>query len=442
MEQLAAQQTAWTPVQKFFFRFFCCLFLIYIFPFPLDSIPFVNEISKINEKLTAWYTAIFEAYTNLWHKIIPWLGQHVYHIKTPITIFTNGSGDTTYDYSLLLTELLLVLIATIVWTVLDRRRGSYHTAYYWLRVLVRYYLAVNMFGYGFAKVFHLQMPFPYLSQLVQPFGDKSPMGLAWSFIGYSNAYSAYTGWGEVIGGALLLFRRTTTLGAIVSAVVMLNVMVLNYCFDIPVKLFSSVLFLMCVVLIAPDAKRLWNVLILNRPTEQNYIGLRLTRRWMRIARPWLKWIFVLYLVYFNISSSLDAQKQYGDNRKRPALYGIYNTETFVRNKDTIAPLTTDTTRWKQLVIQFEKNAQVKLMNDTVRRYNFIVDTISKSVSVYLNTDTVNKSKLFYHADTIYLTLSGRLKNDSVYMRLKKYDINKFRLVNRGFNWINEYPFNR
>ncbi len=442
MEQLAAQQTAWTPVQKFFLRFFCCLFLIYIFPFPVDSIPFVTEIGKINEKLTAWYTGIFEAYTNLWHKIIPWAGQHVFHLKTPITIFTNGSGDTTYDYTLLLTEFLLVLIATILWTFLDRRRSSFHTAYYWLRVLVRYYLATMMFGYGFAKVFHLQMPFPYLSQLVQPFGDKSPMGLAWSFVGYSKAYSAYTGWGEVVGGLLLLFRRTTTLGAIVTSVVMLNVAILNYCFDIPVKLFSSVLFLMAAFLVAPDARRLWNVFILNRPTSSHYIGLRLTKRWMQIARPWVKWVFILYLLYSNINSSIDAQKKYGDNRKKPPLYGIYNTETFIRNKDTIAPLTTDTTRWKQLVIQFEKNAQVKLMNDTVRRYNFIVDTVSSSVSVYPNTDTLNKSKLFYQADTAYLTLSGKIKNDSVYMRFKKYDINKFRLVNRGFNWVNEFPFNR
>ena len=442
MEPSTFYNLPWNNSQKIFFRFFCCLFLIYIFPFPIDSIPFVTEISKISVKLTAWYTAIFEAYTNLWHKFIPWLAQHLYHFKTPITIFTNGSGDTTYDYALLLTEFILVVITTVIWTVLDRNRKSYHTAYYWLRVLVRYYLAANMFVYGFAKVFHLQMPFPYLTQLVQPFGDKSPMGLAWSFVGYSKAYSAYTGWGEVINGILLLFRRTTTLGAIASAVVMMNVMILNYCYDVPVKLFSSVLFLMCAFLVAPDAKRLWNVLILNTTTQPNYIGLRLTRRWMRIARPWVKWIFVLYLFYSNISGSLDGQKQYGDKSPLPLLYGIYNTQTFIRNNDTIAALTTDTMRWKQLIVEFDKFARVKLMNDSTKDYNFITDTISKSVSISSGTDTIIKSTLFYRADSAYLTLTGKLKNDSVFIRLKKYDINKFRLVNRGFHWINEYPFNR
>jgi uncharacterized membrane protein YphA (DoxX/SURF4 family) len=442
MELLTAQQAPWSPVQKFFFRFFCCLFLIYIFPFPLDSFPFVTELTKLSEKITAWYTAIFEAYTNLWHKIIPWVGQHMLHLKTPITIFTNGSGDTTYDYVLILTQFILVTIAAVIWTILDRNRKSYHSAYYWLRVLVRYYLAANMFGYGFAKVFHLQMPFPYLTQLIQPFGDKSPMGLAWSFIGYSKAYSAYTGWGEVVGGALLLFRRTTTLGAIVSAVVMMNVAVLNYCYDIPVKLFSSVLFLMAAFLVAPHAKCLWNILILHKPGQPNYISPLLTKRWTKTGMPWLKWIFILYTLYSNISSSIDGQKQYGDDRVKPPLYGIYNAEIMIRNKDTVAPLITDSTRWKQLVIQFEKGAQVKMMNDSLRGYGFIVDTVSRSISAFPRIDTLNKSKLFYQADKDYLTLTGKIKNDSVYIRLKKYDINKFRLVNRGFRWINEYPFNR
>jgi uncharacterized membrane protein YphA (DoxX/SURF4 family) len=442
MNQLTAPQQLWSSTGKFFFRFFCCLFIFYIFPFPLDSVPFVNELTQLNEKLTNWYTAIFEAYTNLGHKFIPWVAHTILHLKKPVTIFTNGSGDTTYDYVLLLTEFIIAITAATAWAIADRKRKSFYTALYWLRVLVRYYLAYNLIYYGFSKVFHLQMPFPFLSQLVQPFGDKSPMGLAWSFIGYSKAYSAYTGWGEVLGGTLLLFRRTTTLGAIIAAVVMLNVAVLNYCYDIPVKLFSSVLFLMCLFLAAQDAKRLWNVLVINKPALPGQTVLARPVKWMRITLLLLKWIFILYVFYFDISSIMDGQKQYGDKRKKPPLYGIYNTEIFIRNKDTVAPLTTDTSRWKQLIVQTDKHAQLKMMNDSTRGYNFIVDTLSGTISFFSYTDTLTKSKLFYRADTAYLTLRGKIKNDSIFIQLKKYDINKFRLVSRGFNWINEYPVNR
>ena len=38
------------------------------------------------------------------------------------------------------------------------------------------------------------------------------MGLLWTFMGHSPAYSAFTGAAEALAGALLLFRRTTLLG--------------------------------------------------------------------------------------------------------------------------------------------------------------------------------------------------------------------------------------
>jgi uncharacterized membrane protein YphA (DoxX/SURF4 family) len=443
MEQNLAPQVPWTIMQKFFFRFFCCFFLLYVFPFPVNSVPFVSELTDINEKFTAWYNTIFDAYTNMWHAIIVWVAKSVLHLSYPITVFSNGSGDTSYDYILLFTMFFLALLATVIWTLLEKKRENYRTAYYWLRVLVRYFLITNMLSYGFSKVFHVQMSFPYLSQLVQPFGDKSPMGLAWSFIGYSKAYSAFSGWSEVIAGLLLIFRRTTTAGALLSAIVMLNVVMMNFSYDIPVKLYSSILFIMSVFLLAPDAGRLMNVLWWNRPAQpQQRLANSFNKRWLNITARSLKWVFVLYALWSGIYGSMQDQKQYGDMAPKPPLYGIYNVERIVKNNDTIPQVLTDTTLWKQIIIQRNKFATIKLMNDTMRRYNFIVDTITKTAAVYVDADSLYKSKLFYTADASYFILQGKLKQDSVYMRFKKFDVNRFRLVNRGFNWINEYPFNR
>jgi len=440
-ESLTAFNT-WSFRSKFSFRFFCCFFLLYIFPFPLDSIPFVTEIGKINENLTGWYYKIWEAYGDIWHKVVPWIGAKVLHVSYPITTFTNGSGDTTYDYVMLLTFFSLALIGAIVWSILDRQRRSYDKAYYWLRVLVRYSLAYTMMVYGFIKIFHLQMPSPYLSQLVQPLGDKSPMGLAWTFMGYSKAFSAYTGWGEVIGGILLFWRRTTALGALITVILMASVVAMNYSFDIPVKLYSSVLFIQGLFLLTPDIQRLANVLVWNRPTEPHVYREMLHKTWQKRLRLVLKYVFIGYALYTNISSCLKNQHEYGDYRKRPALYGIYNTELLVRNNDTIPPLMTDTTMWKQLVIQFDKFASVKMMNDSMKRFNFIVDTTAKQITVFKPTDTLNKYKLAYTADSACLTLNGKYMGNEVVMRFRKYDLNRFLLINRGYNWINERPLNR
>jgi uncharacterized membrane protein YphA (DoxX/SURF4 family) len=338
--------------------------------------------------------------------------------------------------------LALAILGALVWSLADRRRRNYETAHHWLRVWLRYYVAYMMFIYGFAKVFHLQMPSPYLSQLVQPFGDKSPMGLAWSYIGYSKAFSAFTGWAEVIAGLFLLFRRTTLLGAVLSAIVAANIVAINFCFDVPVKLFSSFLLLVSLFLMAPDVKRLANLFVLNKPVQPKIYRNYLSKRWLRISAVVLKSLFIIFILYSQVESSINGTKRYGDGRAKPPLFGIYNTELLVRNHDTIPPLTTDTTRWRQLIIQYEKSAHLKLMNDSLKPLNFIVDTTLKTATVFSRTDTSRKSVLHYTADSAYLTLTGVLDNDSVMYRLRKFDHRSFRLLSRGFRWVNEYPYNR
>jgi uncharacterized membrane protein YphA (DoxX/SURF4 family) len=156
--------------------------------------------------------------TTFWHWMIPGVAKHFLDLKTPITIFTNGSGDTTYDYVLLLTKVLLSFVFSIIWSVLDRKRTSYDNAYYWLCVLLRYFLASNMLSYGFSKVFHQQMPYPSLSKLLEPYGDSSPIGLVWTYVGQSKVFSVFVGVSEVLCGLLLLFRKTILLGALLSLV--------------------------------------------------------------------------------------------------------------------------------------------------------------------------------------------------------------------------------
>ncbi len=442
MTQQLQESRAWSGFQKWIFRFFFSWFVLMVFPFPADSIPFLSQLMGLNETLGTWYGKITGAYFEFCKWLIPWLASHVYGIKEPITNFTNGSGDTHYDYLLYGTMLLLALVASIIWSVIDRKRASYNQAYYWLRTGGRYFLGGAMLGYGFAKVFHLQMPFPYLSQLVQLFGDKSPMGLTWSYIGYSKTYSAFTGWGEVIGGLLLFFRRTTLVGALIVAVIMLNVFVINMSYDVPVKLFSFFLFFLSLLLLIPDRKRISAVFFRNQSAAAvQYPEPGLSRKWSIGARIY-KVLFLLAALFGNIYSSMDAIKEYGDERPRPPLYGIYNIETAVKNNDTLPLLMTDTTLWKQLVVQFKDFAIVKNMRDTTSSINFRVDTAMHQVTLFKNSDTLNKWHWNYAADSTHLRFWGKRNEDSIRLVYRKYDINRFRLVNRGFHWINEFPFNR
>ncbi|MGG9962110.1 hypothetical protein [Ferruginibacter sp. SUN106] len=418
----------WTGFKRIIFRFCFLYFAIYIFFTPNNEFPVINDL--------------YEWLNNQLHRFIPWFAKTFFGYKNEITIFTNGSGDTTYDYMLWFFGIVLTVTGTIIWTLLDRKRISYNTLYYWIRVLIRYYLFCTMISYGLFKVIKLQFPFPYLGRLVQPYGDSSPMGLAWTYMGYSNSYNYFTGYAELLAGVLLLFRRTSTIGALVALGVMTNVFMINIGYDVPVKLLSFNTILMSLFLLWKDLKRLVNFFILNRVTLAADIALPYSNKKLRYSLLALKWIMVVLFIWINFTGALDAQKLYGEKAPKPPLYGIYYTETFTRNNDTLPPLDTDTSRWERIIIQRENYAAIRLNNDTTRNYNFKIDTVTKTATVFPAWDTINKIHFNYLKDSVYLTLSGAIKNDSVYIKLKRFDENKFRLVNRGFHWVNEFPFNR
>ncbi len=55
---------------------------------------------------------------------------------------------------------------------------------------------------------------------------------------------------------------------------------------------------------------------------------------------------------------------------------------------------------------------------------------------------LNTSKFKYQLNDDKLILQGVYKDDTLSVQLEYYDKNNFVLLNRGFNWINEFPYNR
>lgn len=189
----------------------------------------------------------------LWNAIVPvfgrWLGVEA--VPRP-----NGSGDTMFHWVQCLVILLLAIVAAAVWSALDRRRTEYTRLYLGLRVGVRITLGLTLLSYGSAKLIQAPFPPPGLFRLDQSLGEFSPMGLLWTFMGASRGYNIVTGLAEMIPAVLLFFPRTTLAGALLAAGVMVNVVALNFFYDVPVKQFSVHLLAMAAFLAAHDARRL------------------------------------------------------------------------------------------------------------------------------------------------------------------------------------------
>ena len=434
--------SAWTLPQKILFRFAFCFILLWTIPFPFGYIPYVDKLESIAPWLIKGYYNFLGFFWQSWQKIADLVASDILRFTEPVFKGPSGSGDRTMIFLIVFSKLTIVVLATLVWSILDRKRASYNNLHYWTRVIMRYFLACTMFSYGFSKMFHLQMPFPMLSQLTMLFGDKSPMGLAWSFMGYSHGFSFYTGLGEVVGGLLLFWRRTSSLGALMLIAVMTTVAMMNFTYDIPVKLHSTLYVLFAIFLLIPDMKRIMNVLVWNKTAEPAVYPQMIHRPWMKRTGLILKYAFIFSIIISHIDNSIDWQKQFGDKRIKPPMYGIYNTEYVIRNRDTLPLLITDTATWKQIVVDYPGRAFIKTLNDTSRFYNFNVDTMASTVTVSPMYDQMQKSVLHYQLAPPYLNLKGIYKGDSVQIRLKRYDEKRFLLVRQEFRWVCEVPLNR
>ena len=419
----------WHLANRIAFRFFFAYFALCIIPFPLEYLPFTGTL--------------IEKYNNLWQAFVPWVGKHILQLSYDITVFPNGSGDTTFNYVQALCWLVMGVVAAAVWSALDRKRLSYERLYQWMRLYARFWLAAAMIGYGAIKIIPLQMPGPSLTRLLTPYGDSSPMGLLWTFIGASKGFEIFTGCAEMLGGVLLILPRTTMLGALICLADTTQIFVLNLCYDVPVKLYSFHLLVISIFLLAPDLKRLANIFILNRGVEAAIFPPLFRRRWLNVSALALQVMFGLYLIGSSFYQGYEQSKLYGDFAPKPPLHGIWSVEEFSVDGQERPPLLTDTTRWQRAIFQYAGMMTVQPMTGPNQRFSLDLDMESKRLSLGKQDDPDWKAAFtFEEPDSGLLKLEGELNGQKIYARLTRMDENKFLLKSRGFHWIQEYPFNR
>ena len=415
----------WGLAKRVLFRFAFVYFLLYFLPWLLSLIPFAGTVSR--------------PVGDFWSGFVTSIGERMFSVHA-VDEFT-GSGDNTWNYVRLFCLFGIAAVSTVVWSILDRKRPHYDRLYHWLRVYVRVSLATAMIVYGGMKAINSQFPALGLERLVQPFGDASPMRLLWNFMGFSNAYTMFSGIAELAGGLLLSFRRTALLGALVSIGVMVNVAMLNFCYDVPVKLFSSHLLLAGIFLLLPDVPRLASLFLLNRRVEPAPIPPLFANRRLDRAAVVLRTIVLLGLAGYMLYGSYQGRKQY--QAMRSPLRGIWNVEEFVLDGEVRPPLTTDPVRWRRVIFDFTRRASVQPMDAPAQGYMVKLDSKKRALELTRQGDANAKAALTYERPKPdVLLLSGTLEGKPVRARLHLQDESKLLLTSRGFHWINEYPFNR
>jgi hypothetical protein len=435
-ERDAAQVSVWPLWQRVAFRFFCVYWLLQITPWAwFSAAPGTPFILGLYEKLVDW--AVYAS------------NDRFFHVRATL-IPTNGSGDTSYAWAQLWLYLSLALMACVLWSVIDRKRRAYPSLSYWLRMIVRYYVASAALGYGIIKIFALQMGFPTTSQLATPLGDLLPMRFSWLFIGYSVPYQVFSGVMETVAGLLLLYRPTITLGLFAATGAFLNVVMINLGYDVPVKLYSSHLLVACLFLLAMDAPRLFNLLVLNRPVPATQLyDQRFTLPWQVWGSRAVKTFFLFQLVYAPFMSGYERfRSAKAAPKPGPFRTGVYDVTSYTVNGVPHPDTPADTIRWQDVIFDSQMagsiNSRDQLFQQRYRRayFRFKPDTIAHTAVVW-KTSTIPGDSTFLFTmryalpDTNHIRLEMVIRGDSVAVELAR-TARHFQLAERQFHWLSEY----
>ncbi len=121
-------------------------------------------------------------------------------------------------------SLLGIIIFPIIWQyLLKRNPENADKIQAWLYSIIRYTVALDISIFGWKKLFHLQFVVPdNVASL--PMNQQTGELLTWFYFGHSYAFGCIIAFLQIIGSAMLLFRKTWLLSAIILFTLMLNIM--------------------------------------------------------------------------------------------------------------------------------------------------------------------------------------------------------------------------
>lgn len=320
-------QNEWSKSEKTLFKFFSIYFFLQVLP--LDLRFFKHLFS------THWL--------NLQYRDIFYLSKYA----------PSFTGDDSFLNWLNIA--ILALIGTAVWDKVYTKETNFDKLYYWVRVAVRYRLAIGVIAYGFLKFFPIQSPIPSISNLNTNYGDFTAWKLFSLGLGVVPNYQSFLGLVEIVGGLLLLNRKTTTIATLIILPFAGNVAISNIAYEGGEYVYAFYLISLALYLFAFDGIRLFQLLSLDQPTAPNHFQPVFEGK-NRQFRFVIKTVFILFFVFLYGFKTYSGYQQGGyhfpQTKGLPNISGLYNVSEFKWNNQVIPYSKTDSIRWENVV--FEK----------------------------------------------------------------------------------------
>lgn len=151
-----------------------------------------------------------------------------------------------------------------------------------------------MLVYGFAKI----TQFSNLHQEDKTIGELSGMELMWAFYAYSKPYASVIGFFEVMGGLLMVFKKTRLIGCFLVSTILFNVILQDFFYGVHVGALKAALFyqILIVIIVCMNRNKIlevFKVLITNKQFNRTY-----KQKMMYFAFVFLLFILFRTIEYF------------------------------------------------------------------------------------------------------------------------------------------------
>jgi len=342
-------------------------------------------------------------------------------------VYPEISSDSILLYILVLVLLCLSFLATAGLSFNSKWPQSRNAFLSLCRKVLSYYLALQLFNYGIDKVLKGQFYSPEPNILYTPFGSLEKDILFWSTMGTSHLYNLITGILEIIPAIFIFMKRTRPVGLLLASVVLLQVVIINFSFDISVKIYSVFLGVLSLFLLGPQFKQLYSFLIKREASQLKAEP----DTFLFLERPAVKVVVKTFVICLFV---LEAFYPYPNKTAEPFLHGAYEVISEIPGKDS---LSRNEISIKRFFIHKDGYLIFQTLQDEMLDYRL---TVNKATNQFILTDYQLKETTcrfrFDESGGVIELQNPFLKSDRM-IRARAIEWKKLPALQDGFNWTLE-----
>lgn len=349
-------------------------------------------------------------------------------IQTTLNGFTSDSKRVYLLIAVLIFSSVGISICLHQFQLSEKKRIK---LIFYIRIIATYYLACILLKYGFDKLFKCQFYLPEPNILNTQLGNLDKDILFWSTMGSSYSYSIFMGLMEIIPGLLLFFKKSRNIGFLLAIGVFVNIIAVNFSFDISVKLYSAFLLTLTIYLFSPVIIPLWYLLSNKQNNADSNQKTNVTFYPKKSIVGPVKVFCIIFILLESLYPYLESGNFNDDKFPRPVLHGAYELQYSLIGNDSISKQKSEI---RKIYIHRDAYLIFEDQNNEMYDYKFSINVAKRQ---FILTDYNLQKQAFDYTFSdktklLKMKLHSSIKSE-VYI-LKKVDWRKMPLLQKQFHW--------